>query len=100
MSHVTPLSGAISIQSSPNDDVETKIKKVGEAAGEFEACLLRQMFQSAKFGGDKSEHGYGSMIVDAMATGVVQGGGLGLAKALQDSLAKQLHQQVSPADKK
>ena len=100
MSQVTPLLGTINIQSSANDDAETKIKKVGEAAGEFEACLLRQMLQSAKVGGDKSEHGFGSMIVDAMATGIVQGGGLGLAKALQESLAKQLQQQVEPAAKK
>lgn len=57
-------------------------------AQEFESALLRQILSSAKVGGKDSEKGYGSMAVDALANGLMAGGGIGLARALEEALAK------------
>ena len=64
-------------------------EKLTRAAGEFEAVFMRQILKTAKFGGKTSDSGYGGMIIDALATGVTQNGGMGLAKSISDSLLRQ-----------
>ncbi len=63
-------------------------KKILEAATQFESLFMRQILKTARFGGSGSESGYGGMVVDALATGVSENGGMGLAKAITDSLAR------------
>ena len=63
---------------------------VVKVAHEFEALLVRQLVASAKLGGKEGERGYGAMAVDALSTGVMQGGGLGLARQLEDALSRAL----------
>lgn len=60
-----------------------------KAAQELETSFVRQLLQSAKIGGKGSENGYGSMAVDALATGIQSGGGLGLARSIERALARQ-----------
>jgi Rod binding domain-containing protein len=57
-------------------------------AEEFERMLLMQMLRSSKICGD--EKGYGSMLVDALADGVMKGGGLGLSEVMVRSLERSL----------
>lgn len=67
-----------------------------EAATGFEKLLVQQLTQSladsAKdaMGGDSP---YASMLPDALAQGVMDGGGLGLARQLTDAIAP-----AAPAD--
>jgi Rod binding domain-containing protein len=65
--------------------VDPALKHVAE---EFEGVLLRQLLQNAEVGGKKGSQGYGSMAVDALATGLLQGGGLGLARAIEQTVAE------------
>jgi Rod binding domain-containing protein len=57
-------------------------------AQEFERMLLLQMLRSSKVCGD--EKGYGSMMVDSLADGVMKGGGLGLSEVIVRSLERSL----------
>ncbi len=63
-----------------------EVQRVGEAAQQFEAIFVRQLLKSAHFGEQGGASGYGTMVVDALATGVTNQGGLGLARAIQASL--------------
>jgi Rod binding domain-containing protein len=49
-------------------------------AAEFERILLIQMLRTSRAFGD--EKGHGAMLVDAMADGVMRGGGLGLSSTI------------------
>ena len=66
-----------------------KLAKLRSAAHEFESLLVKQLLKSAKMGqtgdADKS-NGYGDMAVDAMASAVEKGGGLGLAKRIEEAI--------------
>ena len=62
---------------------------IHKAAQDFEAVFVRQLLTAAKFGGDKGSSGYGAMAVDALASGIQTSGGLGLAAAIEKSLATQ-----------
>ncbi len=57
-------------------------------ADEFERMLLVQMLRSSKVCGD--EKGHAGMLVDALAEGVMKGGGMGLSQALVRSLEQSL----------
>jgi Rod binding domain-containing protein len=61
---------------------------IHKIAKEFETLLVHQLLEAAKVGGDGKDGGYKSMAVDAFATGVSQGGGLGLAKQIEDALSR------------
>ena len=78
---------------------ESQVDKTGDArvsppetrelervAKEFEGIFVRQLLSAAKFGDDGGRAGFGSMIVDALATSVTDGGGIGLAKRITDAL--------------
>lgn len=75
------------------EKADAALKKV---AAEFESALVRQLLQTAKVGGKQAERGYGGMAVDALASGLEAGGGLGLARAIEAALA---HAQAAPHKK-
>lgn len=57
-------------------------------AAEFEAMLLRQLLGAAKMGSGAA--GYGDMAVDALANGINQAGGVGLARQIETVLQNQI----------
>lgn len=61
---------------------------VHQVAVEFEALLLRQLLGAAKMGGGAGA--YNDMAVDALASGINQAGGVGLARAIEDALRGQI----------
>jgi Rod binding domain-containing protein len=65
--------------SSPAAKKEAQISKV---AKEFEAVLVRQLLTASKAAGEASSSQYGGMAIDALADGIMHGGGLGLARSL------------------
>jgi len=66
---------------------DPRTAKLERAAGEFEQLFVKQLLKEAKVGGAQKEGGYGDMAVDALASGVQKGGGLGLAKQIEAALA-------------
>lgn len=73
--------------------------KLHHAAHEFESMLVKQLLKAAKMGGtgtDKSS-GYADMAVDALANGIEKGGGLGLARRIEDALHGGAHGSVASA---
>lgn len=56
------------------------------AVSEMESVFVRHLLEAAKLGGKSGESGYGAMATDALAAGIQAGGGLGLARAIEDSL--------------
>jgi len=71
--------------------------KVAEVSRQFEAVLLRQIFQEirkpvlAPAEGDATANGvYGDMINNQMADSISRSGGFGLAKSLAGQLAHQV----------
>lgn len=64
----------------------TKDKALAHAAAEMEAVFVRHLLEAAKLGGSSSSSGYGSMAVDALAAGIQKGGGIGLARAIEDAV--------------
>lgn len=56
-----------------------------QAAREFEAALIRQILETARLGGEAGAT-HGSMVVDALAGAITEGGGLGLADLIARSL--------------
>jgi Rod binding domain-containing protein len=79
-----PLPGAVA---RPARDPRTE--KLLHAATEFESLLVKQLLKAAKLGGtggDEKASGYADMAVDALATAVERGGGLGLARRIQEAI--------------
>ena len=69
----------------------SKAEQTTKVAGQFEALLVKQFLTEAMkpMTGNKSEGGsipggdiYNSMVVDSMANGIVNGGGLGLTNVI------------------
>lgn len=60
-----------------------KDPKLDKAGKEFEAIFVRQMLGSAAVAG---KGGFAEMGVEALANAVTAGGGLGLGRAIADSL--------------
>ncbi len=63
----------------------TRLHKVAQ---EFEAVMVHQLLEAAKLGGEEKDSGYKSMVVEAAASGISEGGGLGLAKQIEEALAR------------
>lgn len=72
----------------PDPKAKTRDPALKHVAEEFESALLRQILHSAKVGGKDGDKGYGSMAVDALASGLMAGGGIGLARAIEEALAR------------
>jgi len=66
---------------------DARADKLRHAAGEFETLLVKQLLKEAKLLGDDKANAYGDMAIDAVATGVERGGGLGLARRIEDALS-------------
>jgi Rod binding domain-containing protein len=63
--------------------------KIAKVAAQFEEVFVRQLLSAAKMGGDEKEGGgYGAMTIDALATGVSQGGGLGIAQQIEAAMSR------------
>src|SRR5579884_3149869 len=61
-------------------------------AGQFEAIMLRQFLSKSvgsMMGGDQNASGsiYGYMLTDTLAQSIASGGGLGMAKVIEQQLA-------------
>jgi Rod binding domain-containing protein len=102
---ITPLGKAASPNAPSSSAAETQLDaassikeklaankpdpKIAHVAQQFEEVFVRQLLSSAKMGGDDKEGGggYGAMTIDALATGVSKGGGLGIAKSIEMALS-------------
>jgi Rod binding domain-containing protein len=90
-SNITPVLGAHSPSRAVHDP---RAEKVQHAAAEFESILVKQLLKAAKLGGsggDEKANGYADMAVDALASAIEQGGGLGLARRIQDAISTGPH---------
>ncbi len=70
---------------------DPRMAKLKSAATEFESLLVKQLLKSAKLGGsgsggDEKSNGYADMSVDALASAVERGGGLGLARQIEHAI--------------
>lgn len=70
--------------------------RLAKAARDLEGIFVRQLVAAAKLGGKSAESGYGAMAADALSTGIQAGGGLGLARRIEEALSASLRP-VAPA---
>ena len=86
-SAITPVSTAERAQGAATHD--PRAEKLQHAATEFESLLVKQLLKAAKIGGggasDKSS-GYADMAVDALASAIEHGGGLGLSRRIEEAV--------------
>lgn len=90
---LAPRGAGMALNASGRDDQTA----LGDAARQFEAILVRQMLSSlektTRMDANKpASNVFGSMVVDAMSDALVSGGGMGLAKYVEETLAQQLPQ--------
>ncbi len=77
------------------------IRDAAQASQALEACLLRQMIESSgvfKGTGMAGERIRTQMFVEALADAVEKGGGLGLAKIIEQSLPVSEETDLGPAE--
>jgi Rod binding domain-containing protein len=86
----TPTHDAHEAGAAPTAEAKSD-RKIREVSREFEAMLVRQMLTSAGVGGKDKEGAYAGMEIDALAKGVTQGRGLGLAQQIADALTREAH---------
>ena len=84
-SAIAPLSSHAVAQAAhdPNAD------KLRRAATEFESLLVKQLLKAANMGGSgggEKASGYTDMTVDALASAIERGGGLGLARRIEQAI--------------
>jgi Rod binding domain-containing protein len=82
---VTPGVGP-AVSSPETVEAKTETRELERVAKEFEGVFIRQLLAASKFGEDAGRSGFGSMIVDALATSVTEGGGIGLAQRITEAL--------------
>lgn len=83
--------GVLGQRTRPTSSPETQRKA---AASQFEAILLRQFLNDSvgsMMGGEKSAQGsvYGYLLTDVLSQKLAQGGGLGLARTIEQQLTPQ-----------
>ncbi|MFO0592815.1 MAG: hypothetical protein U0441_35050 [Polyangiaceae bacterium] len=83
---ISPVSPVDLRSASRAAKASTKDAALERAASEMESVFVRHLLEAAKIGGENNESGYGSMAVDALASGIQQGGGLGLTRSIMDAL--------------
>lgn len=83
---ISPLSPHAALQ--PASDANKNAAKLRHAATEFESILVKQLLKAAKLGGGEGDkgNGYADMTVDALASAVERGGGLGLAHRIEQAI--------------
>jgi Rod binding domain-containing protein len=92
----------VALKPAPVEADPRRAEKLHEAARDFESLLVKQLLTAAKIGGDPKGSGYADMAVDALAKGIEKGGGMGLAKRIEDTIAHSLHHashKPNPVDK-
>jgi Rod binding domain-containing protein len=78
------------------DAAAKKKEEHAKVGRDFEAILVRQMLTQAKVAGKSG--GYADMAVESLATSVTSAGGLGMGRAIEDTLNRAMvHQQIKPA---
>lgn len=89
ISHVSPPSAAVSVQS-PANKQDAALRK---AAVELEASFLSEMLKAAglgkspeAFGGGEGENQFASLLVNEQARAMAEAGGIGLAESIYHSL--------------
>ena len=84
---IVPVSPHTAVQ--PAENANANAAKLKHAATEFESILVKQLLKAAKLGGggqgDKA-NGYADMTVDALASAIERGGGLGLANRIEQAI--------------
>jgi Rod binding domain-containing protein len=88
---IAPVSGPQGV-SQPTHDPRTE--KLRHAATEFESILVKQLLKAAKMGGaggGEKANGYADMAVDALASSIESGGGLGLARRIEEAIGASAH---------
>jgi Rod binding domain-containing protein len=60
--------------------------ELDRVAKDFESIFVRQLLAASRFGETNGQNGFGSMVVDALATSVTEGGGIGLAQRIAEAL--------------
>ncbi|MBV9947584.1 MAG: hypothetical protein JOZ69_12090 [Myxococcales bacterium] len=73
---------------------DPRLDKARHAASEFESMLVKQLLKAAHIGataGSEKANGYGDMAVDALASAIEHGGGLGLSNRIQQALHLSAH---------
>jgi Rod binding domain-containing protein len=84
-SAISPVSSSVASHAPPDPNVE----KLRRAATEFESLLVKQLLKAANMGGSSGSEktsAYADMSVDALASAVERGGGLGLAKRIEEAI--------------
>ncbi len=72
-------------------------RSTARVAKDFEAVFIHQILQSSHALGMNDGTGYAGMALDALATGISEGGGLGLAQSIQRVLDQaQAAEKISP----
>jgi Rod binding domain-containing protein len=92
--NIAPIGGTHAV-AQPTQDA--RAEKIRHAANEFEEILVKQLLKAAKLGnpnGDEKANGYADMAVDALASGIEHGGGLGLARRIEQALSPTSHVDV------
>jgi hypothetical protein len=85
VTRVSPTSSLVSAQGAP----DAKAAKLKSATGDFESLLIKQLLKEAKIAGADKSNGYGDMAIDALASSIERGGGLGLAKHIEHAIGSQ-----------
>ena len=68
---------------------KANVEKLRHAATEFESILVKQLVKAAKLGGSADKgNGYADMTVDALASAIERGGGLGLSHRIEEAIGK------------
>jgi len=88
---IAPVSSAPSAASTfdahPSVGGRPDAAAIHKVAKEFEKLMIHQLLEAAKVGGSEPT-AYSGSIVDALTDGVSSGGGLGLAKQLEEVLQR------------
>jgi Rod binding domain-containing protein len=83
----TPISPVGAPRAAPVAPTDERTEQLRRVARDFESLLVKQLLTAAKVGGAAAEKGgYGDMAVDALATGIEKGGGLGFADRMAEAL--------------
>jgi Rod binding domain-containing protein len=80
---------------------DPRAAKLRHAATEFESLLVKQLLKAAKIGGAGGgaggQSGYADMAVDALATSIERGGGLGLARRIEEAIRPAIAPRAEPS---
>jgi Rod binding domain-containing protein len=81
---ISPVGAPRAAPVAPPDERTEKLRRV---ARDFESLLVKQLLTAAKVGGAAAaKGGYGDMAIEALATGIEKGGGLGFGDRIAEAL--------------